>query len=534
MSADEVLAEHGYQLDAEHARSTSPAGSTGRGADEHSQSRDHYVAWQRQRTLAMLEASDVHPGEHDVILEKLRAGTAIEELEAYDEVPDVLRASCRATGASACSSARTGERDLAAVAESGLTDLVDVVSSAWVGAGSRTPASTPTPLRAARYRLRMALFHGRYLEPRRRGPHCFRDATTCAATATGRTRPARTTIRRVGGSRGDLPTSRSSRPDLTKGFTLCAMSQPGGPLSAPKPPPMSSSDPRRLRLRPHPAGCDRQGQDSGAGQAHAGRRRPTCSTPCATTSASRPSGRVRHRRCSRSSARRSTTRWRTSTNGCARSRSTPVNDNRQARIHRDPLGAVLIIGPWNYPIQLVLAPLVAALAAGNTAAVKPSEISAGSCTVLARLLPEYLDAECVAVVEGGASETTALLEERWDHIFSHGNGTIGRVVMAAAAKHLTPVTLELGGKSPVIVDQSADLDVAARRIAWGKFTERGCDPVWPPTTCSSTAASKVRSPPAATVRSFYGTDPRQHDYGRIVDRRRSPRHAPARRRRCRR
>ena len=202
--------------------------------------------------------------------------------------------------------------------------------------------------------------------------------------------------------------------------------------------------------------------------------------------------------------------------------STPFKQQPgKARIHRDPLGAVLIIGPWNYPIQLVLAPLVAALAAGNTAAVKPSEISAGSSAILARLLPEYLDPECVAVVEGGASETTALLAERWDHIFYTGNGTIGRVVMAAAAKHLTPVTLELGGKSPVIVDQSADLDVAARRIAWGKFMNAGQTCVAPDYVLVD---RRVEGPLAArlrdAVRSFYGPDPRDSpDYGRIVNER---------------
>src|SRR3954454_14746396 len=145
----------------------------------------------------------------------------------------------------------------------------------------------------------------------------------------------------------------------------------------------------------------------------------------------------------------------------------------KARIHRDPLGVVLIIGPWNYPVQLVLAPLVGAIAGGNTAAIKPSEVAAHTSRALARVLPRYLDPSAYVVVEGGIPETTALLEQRWDHIFYTGNGIVGRVVMAAAAKHLTPVTLELGGKSPVIVDASANLDVAARRIVWGKYANAG-------------------------------------------------------------
>lgn len=193
----------------------------------------------------------------------------------------------------------------------------------------------------------------------------------------------------------------------------------------------------------------------------------------------------------------------------------------KARIHRDPLGVVLIIGPWNYPIQLILAPLVAALAGGNTAVVKPSEVAPATSAALARLVPRYLDPEAVAVVEGAVPETTALLAERFDHIFYTGNGTIGRVVMEAAAKHLTPVTLELGGKSPVIVDHTADLDVAARRIAWGKYLNAGQTCVAPDYVL---AERSVRDPllekVEAAKRSFYGDDPhRSLDYARIVNER---------------
>jgi aldehyde dehydrogenase (NAD+) len=191
----------------------------------------------------------------------------------------------------------------------------------------------------------------------------------------------------------------------------------------------------------------------------------------------------------------------------------------KARIHRDPLGVVLIIGPWNYPVQLVLAPLVGALAAGNCAVVKPSEVAAHSSHALARLVPRFLDPDAVAVVEGGVPETTALLEERWDHIFYTGNGTVGRVVMTAAAKHLTPVTLELGGKSPTIVDRHADLDVAARRIAWGKYINAGQTCVAPDYVLVD---RRVEGPLAArlrdTVRDFFGDDPSASpDFGRIVN-----------------
>jgi aldehyde dehydrogenase (NAD+) len=191
----------------------------------------------------------------------------------------------------------------------------------------------------------------------------------------------------------------------------------------------------------------------------------------------------------------------------------------RARIHHDPLGVVLIIGPWNYPIQLILAPLVGALAAGNAAVLKPSELSHHCSEALARLVPRYLDTEAVAVIEGGVPETTALLDERWDHIFYTGNGAVGRVVMTAAAKHLTPVTLELGGKSPTIVDRSANLDVAARRIAWGKYINAGQTCVAPDYVLVD---RRVEGPLAArlrdAVRQFYGGDPSTSaDFGRIIN-----------------
>ncbi|WP_121750635.1 aldehyde dehydrogenase family protein [Streptomyces sp. E2N166] len=187
----------------------------------------------------------------------------------------------------------------------------------------------------------------------------------------------------------------------------------------------------------------------------------------------------------------------------------------------DPLGVVLVIAPWNYPAQLLLAPVVGALAAGNAVVAKPSELAPATSAVLARLLPRYLDAEAVAVVEGGVPETTALLAERFDHVFYTGNGTVGRIVMRAAAEHLTPVTLELGGKSPAFVDRDADLDVVAARLAGGKFLNAGQTCVAPdyvltdPETAAALEPALVRA-----VEGLYGTDPaRSAEYARIVNER---------------
>jgi len=187
----------------------------------------------------------------------------------------------------------------------------------------------------------------------------------------------------------------------------------------------------------------------------------------------------------------------------------------------EPLGVVLVIAPWNYPIQLLLVPAAGAIAAGNAVVMKPSEVSSATSAALARLVPEYLDTSAIALVEGGVPETTALLAERFDHIFYTGNGTVGRVVMRAAAEHLTPVTLELGGKSPTIVHSSADLDVAARRIAWGKWLNAGQTCVAPDyvlveRSIETDFVEKLRH----AITDFYGSEPRTSgSYGRIVSER---------------
>ncbi|ORB30324.1 aldehyde dehydrogenase family protein [Mycolicibacterium parafortuitum] len=142
-------------------------------------------------------------------------------------------------------------------------------------------------------------------------------------------------------------------------------------------------------------------------------------------------------------------------------------------IQYDPLGVVLVIGPWNYPLYLSLGPLVAAVAAGNCAVIKPSELAPATSALLARLVPQYLDGDAIRVVEGDAQTTQDLLAQGFDHALFTGGTEVGRKIMAAAAPTLTPVTLELGGKSPVIVTADADLDVTARRLAWVKLLNSG-------------------------------------------------------------
>lgn len=191
----------------------------------------------------------------------------------------------------------------------------------------------------------------------------------------------------------------------------------------------------------------------------------------------------------------------------------------QAHVRFEPLGVGLIIGTWNYPVMLTLSPLIAAISGGNTAVIKPSEVAPVTAELIARILPEYLDGDAFSVVLGGATETTALLEQRWDHIFFTGARSTAKVVMTAAAKTLTPVILELGGKNPAIVHSSADLRVAARRIAQGRWINCG-------QTCTAPdyvlifkqVAQPFLKHLRETVIEFYGEDPQKSaDYGRIVN-----------------
>jgi aldehyde dehydrogenase (NAD+) len=150
-----------------------------------------------------------------------------------------------------------------------------------------------------------------------------------------------------------------------------------------------------------------------------------------------------------------------------------LNNPSDCYIIPEPLGVSLIIGPWNYPYQLSLAPLVAAIAAGCTAILKPSELTAYSSALLAKLINENFEPGYLSVVLGGIPETTALLEQKFDKIFFTGSVPVGKIVYQAAAKHLTPVTLELGGKSPVIITADSDLELTVKRLVWGKFLNSG-------------------------------------------------------------
>ncbi len=150
-----------------------------------------------------------------------------------------------------------------------------------------------------------------------------------------------------------------------------------------------------------------------------------------------------------------------------------VNQMGSSKIVFEPLGNCLVIGAWNYPYQLTLTPVIAAIAAGNTCMIKPSELPENTMKAMAQLINENFDAQFLYVVEGGVEETTAILKLRFDKIFFTGSPRVGKIVYKAAAEHLTPVTLELGGKSPAFVTEKADLQIATKRIVWGKFINAG-------------------------------------------------------------
>ncbi|MGW9032203.1 aldehyde dehydrogenase family protein [Streptomyces sp. NPDC055722] len=192
-----------------------------------------------------------------------------------------------------------------------------------------------------------------------------------------------------------------------------------------------------------------------------------------------------------------------------------------ARTEFEPLGVALVLSAWNYPIYLLLTPVAGALAAGNAVVIKPSELAEQTSALLARLLPAYLDTEATAVVEGGVAPTTSLLAQKFDHVFYTGNGTVGRIVMRAAAEHLTPVTLELGGKSPVFVDRDADLATVAARLAATKFANAGQTCVAPDYVLTDPDTAQALAPALTqAIEQLYGTDPQAADnYGRIINER---------------
>lgn len=190
-------------------------------------------------------------------------------------------------------------------------------------------------------------------------------------------------------------------------------------------------------------------------------------------------------------------------------------------ITREPYGSVLIIGPFNYPFQLVMEPLIGALVAGNCAIVKPSEFAVETSKIVKEMIESIFPTHYVGVVEGEREETSLLIHAPFDYIFFTGSATVGKVVMKAAAERLTPITLELGGKSPVIVDQTANLTHAAERIIWGKFLNAGQTCVAPDYVLVHASVKKVLiEKMIATIRRFYGKDIEESaDYGRLIHRR---------------
>lgn len=188
-------------------------------------------------------------------------------------------------------------------------------------------------------------------------------------------------------------------------------------------------------------------------------------------------------------------------------------------LYPEPFGNVLVIGAWNYPFQLTVLPAIGAIAAGNTVILKPSELAAHTAVVVEKIIREVFEEGHASVIEGGVEETQSLLKERFDKIFFTGSTTVGKIVAKAAAEYLTPVVLELGGKSPCIVDEDADLDVTAKRIVWGKFVNAGQTCVAPDYVV---AHKKIRSvlinKMSACITEFYGEKPKNStDYPRIIN-----------------
>ncbi|PPT08418.1 Aldehyde dehydrogenase [Geitlerinema sp. FC II] len=190
----------------------------------------------------------------------------------------------------------------------------------------------------------------------------------------------------------------------------------------------------------------------------------------------------------------------------------------RARIHPEPLGVVLIVAPWNYPFQLTMSPLVGAIAAGNCAVLKPSEIAPHTAAVVSDLIRSTFPPEYVTAIEGGVETSQSLLEQKFDKIFFTGGTRIGQIVMEAAAKHLTPVTLELGGKSPCIVDADVKLEVAVKRIVWGKFINAGQTCVAPDyLLVDRRVKPRLLEAVRQQVREFFGDDPaKSPDFCRMV------------------
>jgi aldehyde dehydrogenase (NAD+) len=188
-------------------------------------------------------------------------------------------------------------------------------------------------------------------------------------------------------------------------------------------------------------------------------------------------------------------------------------------IYKEPYGKVLIIAPWNYPFQLALCPLVSAVAAGNQVILKPSELTPKTSAIIAKIIANVFNSDHVEVIEGGVETSQNLLSKRWDYIFFTGSVPVGKIIAKAAAVHLTPVTLELGGKNPCIVDETANLKLAARRIVWGKFINAGQTCIAPDyILVQKDIKKKFVSYMKDEITAAYGLKPEESpDFARIID-----------------
>jgi acyl-CoA reductase-like NAD-dependent aldehyde dehydrogenase len=190
-----------------------------------------------------------------------------------------------------------------------------------------------------------------------------------------------------------------------------------------------------------------------------------------------------------------------------------------SKIYKDPYGEVLIISPWNYPVLLLIQPLAGAIAAGNTVVLKPSEMSVHTSAVLVQMIREIFSEEFVAILEGGVETSQALLAEKWDYIFFTGSSQVGKIVYQAAAQHLTPVTLELGGKSPCIIDSDLHLTYSVKRFIWGKFMNAGQTCVAPDyLLVDRKMKDKVLAKMKEVTKELFGEDAQQSPtFGRIIN-----------------
>jgi len=192
----------------------------------------------------------------------------------------------------------------------------------------------------------------------------------------------------------------------------------------------------------------------------------------------------------------------------------------KSMIRKEPKGIVLNIAPWNYPVSLALQPMVAAIAAGNCCVIKPSEVSTHSATLISKLVAEYMDTRAIKCVEGGIPETQGLLDQRFDHIMYTGNGAVARIVMSKAAKHLTPVTLELGGKSPVYVDSTASIDATVNRISAAKWLNAGQTCVAPDyVLVHKSKHDELVKGLQGVINKDFSSNPKDSEFGRLINER---------------